>query len=281
LSAAALFEAAALIVFRVRKVTFMPPSRSLYDMIRNSIRSLLLLLGVTLAFTSVTVAQTKVAYLDASKLLKRMPEAKDAESRMNQLVGTWTKESGEMQAEIDRKQSDFDRRKLIMTEAERSTSVLELETLRKRLDDYRHQKFDENGGELFTQQQLLMKPAYEKLSTAIKDVAGDLGFDYVIDRSSHDVVLLYTNTKYDLTIPVARKLGIENELISTPLVPSSNSGAAKPSTPPGAVPSAPATQQVSQNPLQAPPPTQQMPQQPGFNSGTFNPGQVPPPPDKH
>jgi Skp family chaperone for outer membrane proteins len=92
-------------------------------------------------------AQSKVAYLDASKLLKRMPEAKDAESRMSQLVGAWTKEANDMQADIDRKQGDFDRRKLIMTESERSTSLLELETLRKRLDDYRHQKFDENGGD--------------------------------------------------------------------------------------------------------------------------------------
>src|ERR1035437_545850 len=192
-----------------------------------------------LTLASATVcAQTKVAYLDASKLLKRMPEAKDAETRISQLIGTWTKEASEMQNDIDRKQSDFDRRKLIMTDAERTASQLDLDNVRKRLDEFRHSKFDETGGELFAQQQQLMKPAYDRLSTAIKEIAADLGFDYVLDRSSHDVILLYTNSKYDLTIPVARKLGIENEILSTPLVSQGKPGA--PGTPPGAPPGPPA-----------------------------------------
>jgi outer membrane protein len=244
-------------------------------MIRTIIRLSLLAAVVTLLSVSNDAsAQTKIAYLDASKLLKRMPEAKDAESRMTQLVGAWTKESTEMQGEIDRKQGDFDRRKLIMTDAERNASQLELETLRKRLDDFRHQKFDENGGELFSQQQQLMKGAYEKLSSAIKDVAGDLGFDYVLDRSSRDVVLLYTNSKYDLTLPVARKLGIENEMINAPLVnPNPNQqNQAKPHNP-----NQPPTQPPP-NPQTIPGTVQTNPAQPGFNSGTYNPGQIPPPP---
>ncbi|MDP4199975.1 MAG: OmpH family outer membrane protein [Bacteroidota bacterium] len=235
-------------------------------------------------------AQTKVAYLDASKLLKRMPEAKDAETRIGQLVGTWTREANTMQSEIDRKQSDYDRRKLIMTDAERNATELDLTTLRKRLDEYRHSKFDENGGELFSQQQQLMKPAYDKLANAIKEIAAELGFDYVIDRSSRDVVLLYTNSKYDLTIPVARKLGIENELLSTPLIQQGKPGApatppgTQPATPPGMQPgTTPGTPVPGQNPLPNPqaPGMPQQPTQPGFNTGGYNPGQTPPPPGKH
>ena len=176
-----------------------------------------------------------------------------------------------MQADVDRKQAEFDRRKLIMTDAERGASQVELENLRKKLDDFRHQKFDENGGELFAQQQQLMKPAYEKLSNAIKDVAGDLGFDYVLDRSSRDVVLLYTNSKYDLTIPVARKLGIDNELTSTPLV-NSNPNQQKPVNP--NQPPVPPQQPMPNAPMQP------APNQPSFNNGTYNPGQIPPPPQK-
>jgi outer membrane protein len=230
-------------------------------------------------------AAQKLAYLDASKLLKRMPEAKDAESKMNQLIAAWTKEATEMQAEIDRKQTDFDRRKLIMTDAERSSSQLELDNLRKKLDTYRHQKFDVDGGELFAQQETMMKPAYEKLSNAIKEIAGDLGYDYVIDRSSHDVVLLYSNSKYDITIPVARKLGIENEVLSTPLV----SQTPKPVQPnqsgvPGQTvqPGQPGLNGVQQQPIPGQPqPNQPVPQQPGFNTGGYNPGQIPPPVNKH
>ena len=180
-------------------------------------------------FTVAAVAhaqQTRTAYIDASKLLKRMPEVKDASARLDQLTVSWTKEASDMQGDIDRKQAEYDRRKLILTDAERSTTEQEITNLHKKHDDFLHAKFDETGGELFTQEATLMKPAYDKLSAAIKECAEDGNYDYVIDRSSKDVVLLYVNSKFDLTLPVARKLGIESEILSTPLV-----NAAKPGTP--------------------------------------------------
>jgi len=224
---------------------------------------------------SVSAQQTRVAYIDAAKLLTRMPEAKDAKSRLDQLTQSWTKESSDMQSEIDRKQADFDRRKLIMTDAERSATELDLSNLRKRQQDFMHQKFDQDGGELFAQEAQLMKPAYDKLTEAIKEIAADGNYDYVIDRSAKDVVLLYTNSKFDITLPVARKLGIESEILSTPLA-SSKPGTAQqpnkpiqPGTPNGLQPQNPALGNgVSQ------------PSQPGFNAGGYNPSQIPPPPQK-
>jgi len=127
--------------------------------------------------------QTRIAYIDASKILKKMPEVKDAQSRLEQLSSSWTKEASEMQGDIDRKQAEFDRRKLIMTDGERATSELDLANLRKKHDDFIHQKFDENGGELYTQEAVFMKPAYDKLTNAIKEAAQDGNYDYVFDRS--------------------------------------------------------------------------------------------------
>ncbi|MFI5201052.1 MAG: OmpH family outer membrane protein [Candidatus Kapaibacterium sp.] len=223
--------------------------------------------------------QTRVGYIDAAKLLKRMPEAVDANTRLDQLTQAWTKEASDMQSEIDRKQADYDRRKLIMTDAERSATELDLSNLRKRYEDFMHQKFDATGGELFQQEAQLMKPAYDKLTEAIKEVASDDNYDYVIDRSSKDVVLLYTNSKFDITLPVARKLGIESQILSTPLV------SAKPGAPP--VPQRPNTPNqngtetqfpaLQQNPGNAP---NTQPNQPGFNQGGYNPNQIPQPPQK-
>jgi outer membrane protein len=216
--------------------------------------------------------QTRVAYINSGKLLKRMQEAADARTRLDQLIQTWTKEANDLQGELERKQADFDRRKLIMTDAERNAAELDLQNLRKRLDEYRHQKFDENGGEYFSQQSQLMKPAYDKLAAAIKEVALDGNFDYVFDISSRDVTLLYSNTKYDLTIPVARKLGIESEVLTAPLLGGQGKPAQSPVPPQGTPPS------VNPNPGMNPvaPPNQQ----PGFNSGGYNPGQNPPTPPK-
>ena len=185
---------------------------------RITSRIFVLLLGILTLSSFAHAQQTRVGYIDAKKLLDRMPEVKDAKARLDQLTATWSKEATDMQADIDRKQAEFDRRKLIMTDAERNTSELELVNLNKKHTDFIHAKFDGSGGELFAQEAALMKPAYDKLSAAIKDCATDGNYDYVIDRSSKDVVLLYTNSKFDLTLPVARKLGIESEILSTSLV---------------------------------------------------------------
>lgn len=223
--------------------------------------------------------QTRVAYIDAEKLLKRMPEAIDAKTRLDQLQQAWTKEAGDMQGEIDRKQADYERRKLIMTDAERSATELDLTNLRKRYQDYMHQKFDATGGELFQQEAQLMKPAYDKLTEAIKEVASDGNYDYVIDRSSKDVVLLYTNSKFDITLPVARKLGIESQILSTPLVSGKPGAPLVPQRPNTPTQNGTGTQfpALQQNPANAP---NTQPNQPGFNHGGYNPNQIPPPPQK-
>jgi outer membrane protein len=232
-----------------------------------------LLVPLAAALSAPAIAQntTRVAYVDASKLLKRMPEATDATTRLEQLVATWNHDADAMQSEIVRKQSEYDRRKLIMTDAERNAAEVDLQNVKKRLDDFRQSKYGPTG-ELTSQQTSLMKPAYDRLMKAIDESARDGNFDYVIDRSSKDVVLLYTNSKYDLTLSVARKLGIESDILSTPLVnqgPATQQPGQSPAPNPGVPPGTPPNSNpTSINPNQPP----------SFNSGSFNPGQVPEPP---
>jgi outer membrane protein len=238
------------------------------------IRRFLLLLPVLLCTASIAFGQgaTRIAYIDASKLLKKMPEATDATSRLEQLVAGWNHDADAMQSDITRKQADFERRKLIMTDAERNAAEVDLQNLRKKLDDFRQSKYGATG-ELLTQQNALMKPAYDRLMKAIDEAARDNNYDYVIDRSSRDVVLLYTNSKYDLTLNVARRLGIESDILSQPLINQGPGATPQPnaqqSAPPGQPqPGTPGT--VSPNPNQPP----------SFNSGSYNPPQVPEPPRK-
>ena len=227
-------------------------------------------------------AQTRVAYVDATKLLKRIPEAIDAQTRADQLAAGWQREASDLQSDLDRKTAEFERRKLVMTDAERAANDLDVQNTRKRLDDFRHQKFDANGGELFTQQALLMKPAYDRLQAAIKDAALDGGYDYVIDRSSRDVVLLYANSKHDLTLAVARKLGIESEILTTPLIndgPKHPVAPAKPGAAPGAAPGSGSNSQgLTPGNTPLPNPKSQTPPVNLLPPSSPAPGTIPPPP---
>ena len=191
-----------------------------------SVFSLLLLLAVPAA-----AQPTRTAYIDASKILTRLPEAQDADARLDQLVATWNQEAEEIQAELSRKRTEFERRKLIMTDAERSATEVDIQNVQKRLGDFRQSKYGPNG-DLYAQQAQMMKPAYDKLMKAIDEVARDGNYDYVLDKSSKDVAILFSNSKHDLTTAVAKKLGIETDVIMQPLInnTSGSTPAANPNT---------------------------------------------------
>lgn len=203
-------------------------------------------------------AQVRIGYIDATKLLKQMPEATDAESHLNQIVAQWNKEVADMQSELTRKQNDYDRKKLIMSDAERSAAEFDIADLKKRIENFRQGKFGPNG-ELYTQQETLMKNAYDKLNKALEEVALDGKYDYVFDKSAKELALLYTNAKFDLTTAVAKKLGIETNDIFSPLLKNSKPGtnpAPPPNMPPGGMPppTRPQPGQVITTPPQGVPP---------------------------
>ncbi|MEW6060816.1 MAG: OmpH family outer membrane protein [Bacteroidota bacterium] len=150
------------------------------------------------------VAQTKIAYINSQTIMEQLPEAQDAQKQLDALTLEWQNELNRMAADIQRKVDEYDKRKLIMTDKRRAEVEKELQDLDKKLVDYRNQKFGTNG-ELFTKQNELMKPIQEKIFKAVKDVADAEGYDYVVDRSS-STLLLYANSKHDLTQKVLEKI---------------------------------------------------------------------------
>ncbi len=149
-------------------------------------------------------SQTKIAYINSQSVMEQLPEAQDAQKQLDALTQEWQSELTKMAAEIQKKVDEYDKRKLIMTDKRRADVETELRDLDKKLVDYRNQKFGTNG-ELFTKQNELMKPIQEKIFKAVKDVADAEGYDYVVDRSS-STLLLYANTKHDLTQKVLEKV---------------------------------------------------------------------------
>lgn len=218
------------------------------------------LIAALLLAANVSFGQSRIAFLDATKILKKMPEAVDAETRLDQLVVGWNKEIGDLEVDLKRKRDDYDRKKLIMTDAERSSVELDITDLKKRIDLLRMEKYG-TGGELYKQQAELMKASYDKLLKAIEEVALDGKYDYVLDRSSKDNSILYTNAKFDISVAVGKKLGLEvsndifNTLLNNPLNPgganTQQNGKPQLITPDGSMP--PQTPPLNPPPSQTPP----------------------------
>ena len=167
-------------------------------------RTILWSLVLMLILAVPAAAQTKIAYINSVTVMEQLPEAQDAQKQLDAFSQQWQTELNQMANDMQKKMEDYDKRKLIMSDKRRAEVEKDLQDLDKKIVDYRTQKFGTNG-ELFAKQNELMKPIQEKIFKAVKDVADEESYDYVVDRSS-STMLLYANAKHDLTQKVLAKL---------------------------------------------------------------------------
>ena len=164
----------------------------------------LLVLG--LFSTSTNYGQAKIGYVDSQTIMKRLPEAQDAQKLLDGFVAQWQGEITKLQNDWQRKYEDYEKRKLIMSDQTRAEAERELVQLEQKVTDYRNQKFGPNG-EMFAKQNELLKPVQDRIFKVIQEVALEENYDYVLDKSG-EILLLYANDKFDLTAQVLQRLQV-------------------------------------------------------------------------
>ena len=169
-------------------------------------RRLLSLAVLALLAVPAVRGQQKTGHFSSDAVMKQLPDAQDAQKQLDQIVADWQQELNKMQDEWKRKYDDYDKKKLIMTEERRSETEKELRDMDQKIADFRNQKFGQNG-ELFNKQNELMKPIQDRVFKAVQDVAHEEGYDYIFDKSG-EILLMYSNDKYDITQKVLAKLKV-------------------------------------------------------------------------
>lgn len=158
-------------------------------------------------FAGTTFAQLKIGYIDSDAIMDNLPDAQDARKRLDGMIQEWQTEINKLEKEWKTKYDDYERRKLILTDASRAELESDLVSLEQQIADFREKKFGTNG-ELFQKQDEIMKPIQNKVFTAIKEVAEEDNLDFVFDRSG-DIMLLYAKEQYDMTARVLEKLKLQ------------------------------------------------------------------------
>src|SRR5437868_4201907 len=100
-------------------------------------------------------SQEKIGYVDSKVILDGMQDAKDAQANLDNVVGQWKKELQTYNDSLNLVKSDYEKKKLIMTDKIRQEREDEIKNLEKKISDYKLQKFGENG-EYFQKQNELM-----------------------------------------------------------------------------------------------------------------------------
>ncbi len=171
------------------------------------LRSVASLFAAILLFSGVARAQ-KVGFIASDEIRKYFPEAKQADQRLKSIVEEWKRELQAIDENISILKDDINKNRLVWDDDERRDKEGQLRELEKRRRTYAKEKFSP-GGEYDKVVKTLMEKIEEKIYAATQEVAAEEGYDLVLDKSVQP--LPYTNYKYDLTVKVLRKLGVDTE----------------------------------------------------------------------
>lgn len=156
---------------------------------------------------SYQVNAQRFGYVDANFILTQMPDYKKAEEEMNSLSLAWQEEISKMKAEIQTMYDELKVEEVLLTKEmvdERKKKIKEKE---EALKEYQKKTFGYEGM-LFLKRQELMQPIQDKIYEAIEDVSRNKKLHIMFDKSG-DLVMLYTDPRFDYTDFVLEELGLK------------------------------------------------------------------------
>jgi len=147
----------------------------------------------------------KYAYVNTEYILDNIPEYKAALQQLDNVSIQWQKEIEDRYAIIDKLYKTYQAEQVLLTEEMKKRRQDEINTKEKDVKELQKQRFGFEGV-LFKKKQELVKPIQDKIYNAVKKLATDGSYAVIFDKSS-DLVMLYTNPKYDKSDDILLALG--------------------------------------------------------------------------
>ncbi len=162
------------------------------------------LLIAMVSFVGLAQAQQKFGYVNSSAILAEMPEVKQADANLEALQKQLQKKGQDM---VQKLQQDYASVQQRMERGELSPKQQEEEAARLKEEEMKIGEFEQQMmQQVQEKRQSLLEPIYEKVNTAIEEVAQENGYVMIFDES----VLLYKEPSQDVSDQVKAKLGIVN-----------------------------------------------------------------------
>jgi outer membrane protein len=158
-------------------------------------------------FTATGLHAQKVGYVDTDFILEKIPEYQEAQQRLNEMSQEWQKQVDRKYEEIGKMYKDLEAEEILLTDDMRRKREAEINKKEQEALDFQKKKFGIEG-DLFKERQKLVKPIQDKVYEAVKEVAKAGGFVIMMDKSG-STTLIYTNSKYNKSKAVLKKLGYD------------------------------------------------------------------------
>lgn len=166
-------------------------------------------LGITLVmmlfFATGTAVAQKYAYVSTEYILENIPEYKAAQQQLDNMSIVWQKEIEDKYAIIDKLYKTYQAEQVLLTEEMKKRRQDEIMQKEKDVKDLQKQRFGYEG-DLFKKKQEIVKPIQDKIYNAVKKFATAGSYAVIFDKSS-ELIMLYTNPKFDKSDEILLQMG--------------------------------------------------------------------------
>lgn len=166
-------------------------------------KKIITLVALLTLFITTTQAQ-KYAFVDIQYILSELPEYNEAQKEINKLAEAWQKEIQDLYLEIDKKVQALQQEQILLPIETRKQREAEIAKLQQQAKELQQQRFGPTG-DLFKKRQELLEPIQTKVYKAMKDMANEKGYDFILDKGSNGNVL-FANPKFDKSDEILKKL---------------------------------------------------------------------------
>ncbi|HOA37537.1 MAG TPA: OmpH family outer membrane protein [Flavihumibacter sp.] len=149
----------------------------------------------------------RYAIVDTRYILDKMPEYKEAQTKLDKISQDWQKEIDGKQAALDKMYKDYEAEQVMLSEELRKKREDEIFVREKEVRDLQRKRFGFEG-DLFKQRQELVKPVQDKVYTAIQKIAAARMYDFILDKSE-GITVIFADPKLDKSEDVLRELGVK------------------------------------------------------------------------
>jgi outer membrane protein len=156
-----------------------------------------------IVFSSLLFADVKIGYIDSNEIMSKFEEVRQVQVDLEKEQRKLQSEMEGLIQQLDSLKQEYDRQRLLMSDARRQEKEQDLIKKEQRIQQYQMEKFGPEG-EIYRKQNQLLKPVLTKIDEAIQEVGKRQGYDYILDAVGGAIV--YALDSNNLTEDVMEEL---------------------------------------------------------------------------
>lgn len=170
-------------------------------------KKLFILVVCSFLLTASSANAQRYAIIDTKYVLGKIPEYKEANTRLEEMAEAWQKEIDLMQSDLDKMYRQLDGERALLTPELLKKREDEIFNKEKAVRDLQRKRFGYEG-DYFRKKQELVKPIQDRVYNAVQKMATDRMYDFILDKSE-GITVIFADPKLDRSDDVLKILGVK------------------------------------------------------------------------